>query len=57
MTPDGYTFIKLKFDKNGMQQHYIQFTPESLKEINDLIHQTYIKFDKYEQEMNQLLSS
>lgn len=41
---DGYTYVKMNFTKNGMEQHYWQFTVEALKEINSLILQTADKF-------------
>ena len=46
----GYTYVKMNLDKNGMQQHYWQFTPDSLVEINDFIYNTYVSFEKYEDE-------
>lgn len=51
----GYTFIKMHFDKNGMRQQYWQFTPEALEEIEDFIDQTYILFDKFDDEKSKLL--
>lgn len=52
----GYTYVKLNFDKNGLKQHYWQFTPESLEEIIAFIQQTYLSFDNYYEEKQQLLS-
>lgn len=37
---DGYTYLKLKMSKNGMQQEYVQFTEESLQKICELIVKT-----------------
>ncbi len=34
---DGYTYVNLKISKNGLEQEYLQFSEESLKEIIDLI--------------------
>jgi hypothetical protein len=51
---EGYTYVKLNFDKDGMKQHYWQFTPDSLEVINDLISQTYNSFEKYEDEMQKI---
>lgn len=45
-----FTFVKLKFEKDGMKQHYTQFTPESLEKIDEFIHNTYLSFDKFENE-------
>jgi hypothetical protein len=39
-----------------MQQHYWQFTPESLKDIIAFIQDTYMSFDKYDEEKQELLS-
>lgn len=43
---EGYTFVKLKMSKLGMHQEYMQFTPESLKKIIELVVKT--RFDLYE---------
>jgi hypothetical protein len=56
MNEKGYTYVKMSFDKNGMQQHYWQFTPDSLDNAINFIHQTYMSFDKYELEKQNLLS-
>jgi len=55
MNEKGYTYVKLNFDKNGMQQHYWQFTPESLNDIIIFIHDTYMSFEKYDEEKQELL--
>lgn len=34
---NGYTYVNLRISKNGMEQEYLQFSEESLKEIIDLI--------------------
>jgi len=34
---DGYTLCKLKINKNGIQHEYVQFTPESLTFLLQLI--------------------
>lgn len=52
---NGYTYVKMHFDKNGMRQHYWQFTPESLEEIDEFIHTTYMAFDKFDEEKVNLL--
>jgi len=51
----GYTYVKMNFDKNGMQQYYWQFTPQSLVEINEFIYDTYTLFGKYEDEKQEAL--
>jgi hypothetical protein len=43
---EGYTFVRLKMSKKGMQQEYFQFSEESLQKIVELIVKT--KFDLYE---------
>jgi len=51
---NGYTLCKLKIDKKGVQHEYVQFTPESLKDILKLIDETCNMFDQYEEEMQEL---
>jgi len=55
MNENGYTFVKLNFEKNGLVQHYWQFTVESLKKILELINETYLLFDVYEEQKSKLL--
>jgi len=43
---EGYTYVRLKMSKRGMQQEYIQFTEESLQTIIELIIRT--RFILYE---------
>ena len=52
----GYTYVKVQFDKNGLQQHYYQFTPESLMNAVEFIYSTYKMFDLYEAEKQILLN-
>ena len=54
MNEKGYTFVKLNFDKNGIEQHYWQFTPESLKDILSFIESTDMSFENYYEEKRQL---
>ena len=54
---DGFTYVKLYFNKDGLKQHYWQFTPESLRDIIKLINLTINAFDKYEDEKQDMLSS
>jgi hypothetical protein len=53
---NGYTYVKMHFDKDGMRQQYWQFTPEALDEIDEFIHDTYMLFDTFEDEKQKLLS-
>ena len=54
---DGYTYVKLDFNKDGLKQHYWQFTEKSLMDILELIHKTNMAFDKYDEEKQDLLNS
>lgn len=38
---EGYTFVSLKINKQGMEQEYLQFSEESLEKIVELITTTY----------------
>lgn len=51
---NGYTYVKMTFEKNGMQQQYWQFTAESLNSINDLIKQTGGGFVTFMNELQEL---
>jgi len=52
---DGYTYVNFKISKNGMEQEYIQFTENSLKEIIDLILKTEGNLYKYWDNRNEEL--
>lgn len=52
---DGFTYVKLDFNKDGLKQHYWQFTAESLWDIIKLIGETNLAFDKYEDEKQDML--
>ncbi|MFN6378749.1 MAG: hypothetical protein ACK4WD_05710 [Flavobacteriales bacterium] len=54
---DGFTYVKLDFNKDGLKQHYWQFRAESLMDIIKLISETNHAFDKYEEEKQEMLSS
>lgn len=43
---DGFTYVRLRMSKKGMQQEYVQFAEESLQKIFELIIQT--RSDLYE---------
>ncbi|MDR0683222.1 MAG: hypothetical protein LBG15_15490 [Dysgonamonadaceae bacterium] len=55
MKEDGYTYVKMSFEKNGLQQQYWQFTPESLIKINNFIDQVGVEFDTFDNELQELL--
>lgn len=57
MNEKGYTYVKMHINKNGIQQQYCQFTPESLQNAIDFIHTTYMSFDIFEEEKHELLTS
>jgi len=44
---DGYTYVNLKISSNGMEQEYIQFSEDSLKEIINLIITTRYELHEY----------
>lgn len=52
---DGYTYVNLKISKNGMQQEYLQFSEDSLKEIIDLILDTRENIYEYWESRNKEL--
>ncbi|MDZ7650703.1 MAG: hypothetical protein U5K54_28170 [Cytophagales bacterium] len=49
MNENGYAYVKMTFNDKGMQQHYWQFTPESLESIVEFIQETNSMFDLYEE--------
>lgn len=52
MDSEGYTYVNMKFNKNGWEQEYQQFTLESLKEIENFIRKTYLELSEFEEEMH-----
>lgn len=53
---EGYTFTKHKIGAKGMEQEYIQFTPDSLREINLRIQNAYLSFEIFDIEIQKLFS-
>ncbi len=51
---EGYTYVKMSFEKDGMHQNYWQFTPDSLREIDQFINRTLDAFEVYEDELQDL---
>lgn len=49
---DGYTLCKLKINSKGIKHEYVQFTPESLEKILQLIDETAEMLDNYNEEIN-----
>jgi hypothetical protein len=52
---DGYTYVNLKISSKGMEQEYIQFSEDSLKEIIDLIINTRMQLGNYWEKRNELI--
>ncbi|SMO54133.1 hypothetical protein SAMN06265171_102424 [Chryseobacterium rhizoplanae] len=52
---DGYTYINLKISSNGMEQEYLQFSVDSLKEIIDLIITSRNELQEYWDKRNEKL--
>jgi hypothetical protein len=49
---DGYTYVNLKISSKGMEQEYIQFSEDSLKEIIELIINTRVQLGNYWEKRN-----
>ncbi|WP_299491824.1 hypothetical protein [uncultured Shewanella sp.] len=52
---EGYTYVRLKMSKSGMQQEYVQFTKESLQKIIELIIKTQFSLSAYWEARNEAL--
>ncbi len=52
---EGYTYVKLKMSKKGMQQEYVQFTEESLQRIIEIIIKTRFALGKFWEYRNDVL--
>ena len=52
---DGYTYVNLRISKNGMEQEYLQFSEDSLKEIIKLIFKARIQLGEYWEKRNEEL--
>jgi hypothetical protein len=57
MNEKGFTYVKMSFTKKGIQQHYWQFTPDSLNTAINFIRQTYLDFEKYDDEKQEMYNS
>jgi len=51
MDSEGYTYINIKFNKNGWEKEYQQFTIESLTEVENFIRKTYLELSELSEEM------
>lgn len=52
---DGYTYVNLRMSKLGMEQEYLQFDENSLKQIVILIVDTRVLLNTYWEERNEKL--
>jgi hypothetical protein len=52
---EGYTYVRLKMSKNGMQQEYVQFTEVSLQKIIELIIKTRFSLEEFWEYRNDIL--
>ena len=52
---EGYTYVRLKMSKKGMQQKYVQFTAESLLKIIELIIKTNYELEEFWEHRNDVL--
>ncbi len=52
---EGYTYSRLKLTKGGMQQEYVQLTPNSLEEIVERILVAQSALDRYWEQRSVLL--
>ncbi len=52
---EGYTYVRLKMSKKGMQQEYVQFSEESLEKITELVIQTKFNLCQYWEKRNDML--
>lgn len=52
---DGYTYVNLRICASGMEQEYIQFSEDSLKEIIELIFKTRRQLADYWEKRNEKL--
>ncbi|MES1929522.1 hypothetical protein SADO_09709 [Salinisphaera dokdonensis CL-ES53] len=52
---EGYTFVRLKMSKTGMQQEYVQFSKDSLERIIELIIKTEFNLSTYWEARNEVL--
>lgn len=52
---EGYTYIKLKMSKKGMNQEYVQFTEDSMEKITSLIIKTRHELENFWEHRNDVL--
>ena len=52
---EGYTYVRLKMSRKGMQQEYVQFTEESLQKIIELVIKTQFTLHEFWEHRNDVL--
>ena len=52
---EGYTYVRLKMSRSGMQQEYVQFTEDSLQKIIKLIIKTRCNLYEFWEHRNDVL--
>ena len=52
---EGYTYVRLKMSKIGMQQEYVQFTEDSLQKIIELVIKTRFTLHEFWEYQNDVL--
>lgn len=52
---DGYTYVNLRINASGIEQEYVQFSEDSLKEIIELIFKTRRQLVDYWEKRNEKL--
>lgn len=54
---EGFTFVKVQINKQGMKQEYIQFSQDSLNKIIDLIGEARQQLDGYWERRGEIFAS
>ena len=54
---EGFTFVRLRINQQGIKQEYIQFSQDSLDRINDLIGDARQQLDSYWEKREEILSA
>jgi len=54
---EGFTFIRVQINKQGMKQEYIQFSQDSLDKIVDLIGEARQQLESYWEKRGEILAS
>ena len=54
---EGFTFVRVQINKQGMKQEYIQFSQDSLDKVVDLIGEARQQLDAYWEKWEEILAS